>query len=160
MRGHANADELAPGGHSRGNCRLLRQQDGQRARPELIHERIDFLLHVSGSANRNLRQHVAVGDVDDHGIPGGPLLGEKNLLHGGWIERIRAQAIDRLRWKRHGTAGANDFRSLLERGLRGYRRARLSRNRQPNCTVCGHEGLRGLRAQRKPSVFHPNLSNV
>ena len=161
MRRHANADELAPGSHSRGHCRLLRQQDGQRAGPELVHERIDFLLRVSRHAKFATFANISRSAMwTIMGSQAGRCLARKILLHCGWIERVCAQAVDSFRRKRHGAAGANDFRSLGERGLRGYRGAGFGRNRQPDCIVCGHQGLRGLRAQRKSSVFHPNLSNV
>ena len=55
--------------------------------------------------------------MDDNRIPCRPLLGGKNPRHGGRIQGIRSQPINRLGGQRHQAPVAKNFRGAVERLL-------------------------------------------
>ncbi len=110
MRRHAHRHGRQARGDRIGHHGLLRQDQRQRPRPERQRQR--------ARRRRNRRRHEAelphVRDVHDEWIGGGPPLGLEDSLHGRRVERVGAEAIDRLGRERHQAAATNHVRRLRD----------------------------------------------
>ena len=110
MRGHADADQRTAGGHDVGNGCGARQEQGQGAGPEGVHQ-----MRAAAEGNSLTRgcQHRILcdrpGDVHDDGIPRGALLGFKDAGDGGRVESIGAEAVDGFGGQSDESAGAKDL---------------------------------------------------
>ncbi|KAJ6561186.1 hypothetical protein DFH09DRAFT_1083152 [Mycena vulgaris] len=102
VRGHADRDgRLVCGDNCGHDLRVVREEQGQRAGPEVLHEggvrvRDDVVLRQEGV------QHREGGGMDDEGVVCGAALGKEYSGCGGDIQSQRTEAVDRLCWKRDG----------------------------------------------------------
>ena len=115
MSGHADADERAAGGDGIRHGCGARQQKGERAGPEGMHE----AMCGGGQSRNQIAEHGVLrgdaGDVDADGVPGGTALGLKDARDGGGVKRVCAEAVDGFRWEGDESAAAKDFRGADER---------------------------------------------
>ncbi len=97
------------GGDEIRNRRLLRKNQRERPGPERQRE----LARGRRERRRALRHLADVRDVHDQRIGGRPFLRVEDLLHGGFVECVRTEAVDGFGGKRDEFAVANRLRPLL-----------------------------------------------
>ena len=100
---HAAGHRGQPARHDIRHAFLARQHQRHRPRPEflhqLIHQRLQLCRHLG-----NLLQRLTIRQVADERVKARPPLHLKNLGHGIRVERIRPQAVYRLRRDSHQPA--------------------------------------------------------
>ena len=101
-RGDIRHDGLAPEDH------------GEGAGPEAPGQLIGDGGHILTAA----AEPLGGGDVEDQGVILGTALGLEDLSHGGGVQAVGAQAVDRLRGEGQKAAGAEDGRRLGHDPLR------------------------------------------
>ena len=107
MRWHSDSDERSARRDDVGNRLGAGQKKGQWARPEFLDQRLNGRLILCYFSD--LRQHLAVGNVNDERIPVGTLLRNEDLFHSFSGERVRAEAVDRLCRKSDDATLAQNF---------------------------------------------------
>ena len=91
MRGHPHGDALQPAGGGKRHPLRTGQHHGKRPGPEGIGQQ-------GGGGRRRghqLREHFAVGNVDDHGVIGGAALGGIHCPHRFGVAGVGGQAVHR-----------------------------------------------------------------
>ena len=110
VTGDAQAHRGQSGGGFVGNNWFLGDDERQWAGPIFTRESVGFVGPVGGEFAGLLDG----SNVDDERTCGRALLQSVDLANGLSIERIGAQAVDRLGWKDDQASIANDFRGFLD----------------------------------------------
>ena len=92
---------------------LARQDDGQRSRPEAVHE----LLCRRRDDSRCLAGSFFVGHGQDERVIAGPAFGDVNTAAGVGVEAIGTDAVNRFRRKDDQAAVADDLARFFEDGF-------------------------------------------
>ena len=113
MVGAAHAHRFQPAGGAQRHNGTARQDHGQRTGPEPLRQSVGAGRHITAIA----RQPIGARYMDDERIVLGTALGLKNTAHRLFVQRIRAQTVDRFRGNPQQAAASDDLRRRCNRPM-------------------------------------------